>query len=212
MSEIAPCAKCGTIPEPAEIFCAKCGTRRTDATPDVKDLQNRLQGLQERQQNRQKIATGRGWILAVAIFTLATGFLFFFIARSANEKEILSTEERLRSASADERAAFQDNFRRETGASWDDAVSQSRGQVRILLFVNVVLSGLYFGLWIWAKRNPFLAALLALIAYLTTICINLLIDPKMVAQGWILKILIIAGLGNAISAAYKNRKLQEESV
>jgi hypothetical protein len=56
--------------------------------------------------------------------------------------------------------------------------------------------------WEQAKRRD--RGMVTAVLVLTAI-----IDPKMLIQGWLIKILVVAGLGSAVSAAYKHRKMRE---
>jgi hypothetical protein len=65
------------------------------------------------------------------------------------------------------------------------------------------------GLWVWAKTAPFAAALVALIIYLTVLALDGVFAPQQIAQGIIIKILIIAGLSQAVKSGYALKKAAE---
>jgi ABC-type multidrug transport system permease subunit len=72
-----------------------------------------------------------------------------------------------------------------------------------------VLGLVYVGLWIWAKTAPFAAALVALIIYLTVLALDGVFAPQQIAQGIIIKILIIAALSQAVKSGYALKKAAE---
>ena len=98
-------------------------------------------------------------------------------------------------------------MKQQTGMTWDEAKAHDRGQVNLLLFVNIGLSIVYFGMWIWAKRNALAASVTALLLFITVIVVNGVYDPKTLPQGIIVKIFFIGALAKAISAAQEERRL-----
>jgi predicted MFS family arabinose efflux permease len=72
-----------------------------------------------------------------------------------------------------------------------------------------VLGIVYMGLWIWAKTAPFAAALIALIIYVTVLALDGVFAPQQIAQGIIVKILIIAGLSQAVKSGYALKRAAE---
>jgi hypothetical protein len=80
----------------------------------------------------------------------------------------------------------------------------------LAIAVTMILLGLvYMGLWIWAKTAPFAAALVALIIYVTVLALDGVFAPQQIAQGIIVKILIIAGLSQAVKSGYALKKAAE---
>lgn len=80
----------------------------------------------------------------------------------------------------------------------------------LAIAVTVTVLGLvYMGLWIWAKTAPFAAALVALIIYLTVLALDGVFAPQQIGQGIIVKILIIAGLSQAVKSGYALKKAAE---
>jgi hypothetical protein len=209
MEAARPCPKCQASMAPGENFCPACGFK-LQSTPEEKQARfDTLRTISENQKNLQKIRSGRGWILAVSIIMLVSGFILYFVGCEQVEKEIRPIEAQMAKATAEERAAFDAKVKEKTGMTWDQAVAHDRGMVTALFVTNLILAVVYFGLWIWAKGQPFPAALIALLIFLAVQVVNLILDPKMLAQGWLIKVLIVAGLGSAVSAAYKHRKMQE---
>lgn len=63
----------------------------------------------------------------------------------------------------------------------------------IVLITNLVVSGIYLGLGLWSRNNPFPAILTGFFLYITLIVINAAIDPTTIYQGIIMKGFVIAG-------------------
>lgn len=91
--------------------------------------------------------------------------------------------------------------------TWDELVAHDRGLVTLLLVVNIGLSVIYLGLWFWAKSNPYAAALVALLLFLTVIVISAVYEPATLAQGILVKILFIAALGKAVVSGREERRI-----
>lgn len=78
------------------------------------------------------------------------------------------------------------------------------------LAVTVSALGIvYLGLWMWAKRAPFAAALVALILYVSLLALDAVMQPEAIARGIIIKVLIIAGLTKAVSSGHALKKASE---
>jgi len=83
---------------------------------------------------------------------------------------------------------------------------------RTLMFTSIVVAVLgliFFGLWIWARRAPFAAAVSALSLYVSFIALDVVVDPSQLARGIIVKMLIIAGLSQAVKSSYALKKAAE---
>jgi hypothetical protein len=90
----------------------------------------------------------------------------------------------------------------------DSQTAKSRAYLAIAVTM-AVLGLVYMGLWIWAKTAPFAAALVALIIYVTVLALDGVFAPQQIAQGIIVKILIIAGLSQAVKSGYALKKAAE---
>lgn len=88
--------------------------------------------------------------------------------------------------------------------------SPEAAQGLVLTSIVVGLLGVIFlGLWFWAKYAPFAAALCALALYISFISLDAIADPRLLFRGIILKILIIAGLSQAVKSGYALKKNTE---
>jgi hypothetical protein len=166
-----------------------------------------MKAWQTVQANKGKARSGRTVILVVAILALLGGIVFYFLGSSNVETEITKVENQIAAFTPEQRAAFDANIQSQSGMSWEEAKASDRGAVRLQLATNVGLSLLYFGLWIWAKKNTLGAAMVALSVYVTVVVGSAIFDPKTIAQGIIMKIIIVSALVSAISSEFKVRRL-----
>jgi hypothetical protein len=173
------CAGCSTVAKPYDRFCAKCGK----AMPTAED--------HELQKN-VKSATGAIKVLAV-IFVLA-GIAFFFITKGNADAALVNLE------GMDPAAAYPELI---DGRAY--TVGELRQQLAwepwSVLIVNLIVAAIMVGLAIWAKRSPLPAVLIATATYIVVIVGSAIVDPATLAQGWIVKIIIIAFLIKGIKAA-----------
>jgi len=65
----------------------------------------------------------------------------------------------------------------------------------------MILATMMIGLAIWARRSPLPAVLIATATYLVVIVASGIADPRSLAQGWIIKLIVIAFLVKGIKAA-----------
>jgi hypothetical protein len=146
----------------------------------------------------------RTWLLAISIITLISGLVFFAIQKPEVEKQIREAEVATAGIDPVERDRL---MRKEVGMSFSEAMAHDRGQVTLLLAINVSLAVIYFGLWFWAKKNPYMAALIALMLFLAVIVVSAVFDPKTIAQGVIVKVLFLLALTRAVKAGNEERRL-----
>jgi hypothetical protein len=70
---------------------------------------------------------------------------------------------------------------------------------------------LFFGLYLWARRNPLPAAIAGLVIFVTIHTVDALVDPPAILRGVLVKIIIVVILANAISAGVQHRKLTQQT-
>jgi hypothetical protein len=63
----------------------------------------------------------------------------------------------------------------------------------VALLSSLVVAGIYLGLGLWSRKNPFPAILTGFFLYMTLIVVNGVIDPATIFQGLLMKGFIIAG-------------------
>jgi hypothetical protein len=76
--------------------------------------------------------------------------------------------------------------------------------------VMLLIAGVFFGLWVWAKHNPLAAAIVGLVVFLSLHLADAIVDPTALLRGIVLKIIVIAILGRAIAAGIKHREFVRE--
>lgn len=77
----------------------------------------------------------------------------------------------------------------------------------------VIVFGLaiaFFGLWLWSRVNPFAAAIVGLVLFVSVHLLDAVADPAQLARGILVKIIVIVMLVQAIKAGLQHRKLREE--
>jgi hypothetical protein len=86
------------------------------------------------------------------------------------------------------------------------ASGQGAGPAIAVLALNLVLAATQGGLWWWAKRATFAAAVTSLALYVTVILIEAVFDPASLVRGWLIKIVFITALVKAIRAGLTVRR------
>src|SRR5262245_26042289 len=81
-----------------------------------------------------------------------------------------------------------------------------RKQLTILLASNLTLTAIHIGLFIWARREPFAAAIVALTLFITVQVVNIAMDPNSITRGIPIKVLFIGALWQAIAASLAVRR------
>jgi hypothetical protein len=193
------CPRCAAVVG-GEKFCASCGASvdaggvAQDPPPPPKiDLDA-----------SRKLGSARKWLFAISIITLLSGLIFYAINKSDIEDQIRTAEQQTAGMDPAERDA---RLMQSIHMTWDQAVAHDRGMVTMQLAINIGLAAMFFGLWVWAKRNVLGACVTALLLFITVFAINAAVDPKTLGQGVIVKVLFVAALVKAISAAQQERKL-----
>lgn len=208
------CPRCAATVVAGERFCAACGGAISigdDGTVRALAPAAAAPSADERWLAREaeaKLATARKWLLAVAIITLVSGVIFYAIQSSEVESQIRDAAQATGHMSPEARDAA---FKAEIGMTWDEAISHDRGMVKMLLAINIALAVLYFVMWIWAKKNPYAAAITALLLFVTTIVATAALEPESLGKGIIVKIFFTAALIKAISAGSEARKAQRRT-
>jgi hypothetical protein len=77
---------------------------------------------------------------------------------------------------------------------------------------GVVLGGTQAGLWWWAKRATFPAAVASLALYVIINLLNAVDDPGTLVRGWLIKILFVSALWKAIQAGLTVKRMQAQAV
>ncbi|MFT4848517.1 MAG: hypothetical protein ACI83B_001048 [Sediminicola sp.] len=78
------------------------------------------------------------------------------------------------------------------------------------LISSSILAIIYLILGYWSQRKPLVALILALLVFLTTVVLNALLDPAVIARGLLLKAVIVFFLIRGINSAlhiHKSRQI-----
>jgi len=173
------CAACGTVAKPYDRFCASCGKEMPTA---------------EDHQNQKRVNDATGAIKVLVVLFLLFGVIMFFVTKGQAE----SVLEKLQGMDAGATIPTPIAGRTYTvGELRKQLVWEPWG----VLIVNFILAAVMAGLAIWAKRSPLPAVIVATATYLVVVVANAMVDPATIAQGWIVKILVIAYLIKGIKAA-----------
>jgi len=173
------CGACGTTVKPNDRFCLSCG----HAMPPAEDHVHR---------KNLKRATNVIWTLA-GLF-LIFGIVMFFVAKSQ------TTDVLLKLAHMNPDATIPTPI---GGKTYTVAALRSYllWQPWGVLFVNLVLAAVMAILALWGRRAPLAALLVATATYAVVIVTNAIVDPRTIAQGIFLKIVVVALLIRGIKAA-----------
>jgi hypothetical protein len=173
------CDACGAVVRPNDRFCEACG----HPTPPAENYLHR---------KRLKEASGAIWMMAVlfAIF----GVVFFFITRSQGAP-ILG---KLAGMDANARVTATATGVTYTVSALRDKISWAPWNV---LFLNLFLAVVMVGLAFWGRRAPLAAILVATATYAVVIVANAIVDPATIAQGVVVKVIVILVLFRGIRGA-----------
>ncbi len=196
------CPKCGVAVTADEKFCSGCGAGIAVGADGNAILYDRVSPQVDLSGGH--LGTARKWLLAISIITLISGLVFYAINKGEMEKQLRDAEAQLSHLTPEER---DEALKQTVNMTWDEVVAHDRGLVTLLLVVNVALSIIYFGLWFWAKKNPYAASLVALLLFLTVIVISAVYEPSTLYQGILIKILFIAALAKAVTAGREERRM-----
>jgi hypothetical protein len=173
------CAACATVAKPYDRFCGKCG--KAMPTAEAYALQKNV-----------KSATGAIKILAVLFVVF--GLLMFFVTKGQTDAVLAKLQ------GMDPGAVFQKPIEGRTYT-----VGELRKQLAWapwgVLAVNLILAAIMGALSLWARRSPLPAVIIATATYIVVVVANGIMDPATIAQGWIMKIIIIGFLIKGIKAA-----------
>jgi hypothetical protein len=178
-SEIISCKGCGKLPNGYDAFCGNCGK----ALPKP-----------ESYTQRRQLKSANSAIRYLAILFLIVGIALFFLTKS-NSEQVLT-----RVASLQDSANYPTLL-----AGKQYTVGQIRKELAwapwSALLVNAILAVVMTTLYFWGKRAPLPAILVATATYIVVIVASAIADPRTLAQGLIVKIIVIVMLVNGTKAA-----------
>lgn len=79
-----------------------------------------------------------------------------------------------------------------------------------LIAPSVAVTLCFFGLWLWSRKQPFAAAVVALVLFVTVQAINAILDPSTLLSGLVFKGIVIAVLIGAVHGGLKAQRIRAE--
>lgn len=79
----------------------------------------------------------------------------------------------------------------------------------------VIVFGLavaFFALWLWSRVNPFAAAIVGLVLFVSVHLLDAVADPGQLVRGILVKIIVIVMLVQAIKAGLQYRQLRQQQL
>ena len=80
-----------------------------------------------------------------------------------------------------------------------------------VLFTVFGIGAAFFGLFLWARRNPFPAAVVGLVLFVSVHLFEAVMDPHSLYRGLIMKAIVIVVLARAVSQTGRYRQLLRSS-
>jgi hypothetical protein len=206
----AACPQCASAAGPDDAFCPQCGTRIRVPTRERVEKIRREHARRGLLTLRQKIVTGRVWILLAAMLALIHCVQFFTIVVDI-DRQLAGFDAEWAARSPEDRADLLRLFEDAHGVSRDD-IRRVRTVAAVQRVAYLVLGIIYFALSLWSARNAFAAALLALMIFLATATVHAIVDARelLTPNGLLIHVLMFAGLASAVSSAYRYRCLYEQ--
>src|SRR4051794_16139524 len=198
MAEVSePCGACQKTVRSGDEFCQGCGVavppEQRKRLKDNYDVAN-VDFLP----HAQRVERAQKTIGALSVLFVLGGVVFFFITRSNGEKAL----EQLAGAEASAPLA-QTIAGAETVGALRDALERAPWQV---LGLNLFLAVVMLGLWVWSKRAVLPAIITALAIYLAVLVGSALWDPSSIAQGILMKVVVVAALVRGVKSALTARR------
>lgn len=179
------CASCKATARTFDKFCPACGKAMPSAS-------SRQHGLE--------VGSATSTIKWLAVLYLVFGAIMYYVVQA----QVAGSLQQLSGMAPEEVLAP------------IDGVTYNAGQLRSLLeqeprnvlIVNWILAAVMGGLAFWSRRAPLAAVIIALATFIVVNVGNALVNPATLAQGWILKLIVVVMLSRGISAALALRTAQ----
>ncbi|MGD0958727.1 MAG: zinc ribbon domain-containing protein [Methylomonas sp.] len=173
------CPSCSAVAKSYDKFCGNCG----QSMPDAKYYQHG--------KYIKEATLAMKWM---SVLYIIFGFISYFTLKSQANAALLKLE------GLSPESIFPQPI---NGVSYSVAAlkSQLLWEPWGALIVNAILAVVMGGLSIWGKRSPLAAVLIATATFLVVNAANGIADPKTLAQGIYVKILIIVFLVRGIKSA-----------
>jgi hypothetical protein len=176
------CPKCGAETAVDQAFCESCGERLKDGAVRRR-ARGRREALAERQ-HRKHLRSARQAIMLVAVLTLLVGAFVYYGVSTELEKA-----------------------RRDPTVTVDE---QAAARLKMFATVPLVVGAVFIGLFFWAKRNPFGAALTALVIYITDFIVTVALNPAFLTNviAIVVKVIIVLALLQGVRSGLAFRRLK----
>lgn len=178
--EINICRKCGKEAADDQAYCANCGDPLQGGLKKENSSSPRDPVSSEEEEQRRLIKEARISIMVVAVIIIISSLIRWLQL----ESEISKIGPML----VDQ-----------------EAVDMTRASI----VGDFLLSAFFIFLFWWAKSSPFGATLAGFIFFITIIIVSVVIEPKSLIMGILLKILIIAVLVNGLRAGIGYKRIRK---
>lgn len=177
------CPQCASPIRPFNRFCNACGA--TLPRPELVHAE-------------VKAKEGASAIGALAILFVIAGLFTFYVTLQQATTALASLEGR----AADEVISVPGAVDRGQPLK---TVGELRQEIQAepvgVLVLNLFLAAVMAGLWVWGRRNPFPAIVIALATYLAVIVGNAIVSPASLASGLLVKLIVLTYLFRGLKAA-----------
>lgn len=177
------CSDCNARAKPYDKFCGKCGKKMPTA---------------EHYAAQKNVKQATGAIKILAVLFIVFGFVMYFVSKGQADATLLQLQ------AADPGSTYDINGKTYT---LEELRSALVWEPRSFLIVNLVLAAIMGVLAVWGEYAPLGAVLVATATYGVVIVANAIADPATLAQGVVVKIIIIVFLVRGIKAALALRSL-----
>jgi hypothetical protein len=167
-------------------FCDACGK----AQPSPEELMKRAE-----------VQQGNSAIGGLSLLFLLAGVVMYGAQRAATDKALQQI------AGHDADAPLAQPIPGFAATTFGELRSQIEWSTWSALLVNLVLAAIMFGLWRWGKSKPGAAIIVAFCTYVVVLVTNAALDPRTIAQGWVVKFIVIAYLFRGLKAALALRNV-----
>lgn len=174
------CLRCQGEVEAADHFCKACGK----ALPSAEELVKRA--------DVRRGTSAIGYLsIAFAIYGLIT-----YLGRRVDADRALA-----KIASYDASEPLSEPIPGVAATTVGELRTQIEWEAAGGLIVSLVLSSIMVALWIWGKRKPSAAIIVASCTYAALLVTNAALDPSSLLQGWIVKLIVTLTLFRGLKAA-----------
>lgn len=81
---------------------------------------------------------------------------------------------------------------------------------RFMVAIMLGIAGLFFALYLWARKNPLPAAITGLVVFVTLHALDAVADPASIPRGLLMKVIVLVLLISAIKAGLQYRQMVAE--